>query len=120
MLHYPQGPWRSSGLSLVRSRDAARRLHDTDKLVSMPIRFDLIESRDPAAVRSTVHRNTECRLGLRRIECWDAIVPFSHFRCAPCSNDIDRRHHLETGRILAAYAVSFQLPPKNCLSWESS
>lgn len=58
-------------------------MHDTDKLVSMQIRFDLIEWRDPAAVRSaTVHRN-ECRLGLRRIDSWDVFVLSSHFRIVP-------------------------------------
>lgn len=91
-----------------------QRLHDTEKLVSMPIRFDLIEWRDPAAVRSAaVHRNASAALARVASNPGMRLSLSSHFWTVPHVQTASIGSlHLQTGRTLAAYAVSFQLPAK--------
>lgn len=90
-------------LTAVHWRDAAQTVHDTDKLVSMPIRLDLIERTEGCCSGSQRNSSSqrECRLGLlpshRRLgrDC-----PLSHFSIVPHVQTAPiAATHLETGRI---------------------
>lgn len=116
-LHIFRDLWGVTGCRWSTQGTRPQRVHDTEKLVSMPIRFDLIEWRDPAAVRSAaVHRIAMPPwLASHRILGRDCpLLPF--LDCAPCPNGLDRlpppRNRADWGSLRCLLSAAGQKLPQ--------